>query len=134
MVIKRYPKPLPAPLNELSREVLDAAYKVHSCFGPGLLESVYELFLVHELKKRGFKVLRQVPIDLEMDGHKLESGLRLDMLVQDELILELKSVDVLEPIHTAQVLTYLKLSKKRLGLLINFNVVHLKQGIRRVAL
>ncbi len=99
-----------------------------------MLEGVYEAFLVHELRKRGHEVRRQVPIHLEMDGFKLEGGLRLDILVEDELILELKAVDSLEAIHTAQLLTYLKLSKKRLGLLINFNVEHLKQGIRRVAL
>jgi GxxExxY protein len=134
MKVKANTKPLPEELNTLSRNVLDAAYKVHTAFGPGLLENVYELFLVHELKQRGLNVHRQVPIDLEMDGFKLEGGLRLDVLVENELILELKAVESLEPVHTAQVLTYLKLTRKRLGLLINFNVTHLKTGIRRVVL
>jgi GxxExxY protein len=134
MKMKANTKPLPEELNALSRNVLDAAYKVHTTFGPGLLENVYELFLVYELKQRGLTVHRQVPINLEMDGFKLEGGLRLDVLVENELILELKAVESLEPVHMAQVLTYLKLTGKRLGLLINFNVTHLKTGIRRVVL
>jgi len=90
--------------------------------------------LVHELEKRGLSVQRQVPVDLEMDGLKIDAGLRLDLLVADEVIVELKSVERFLPVHSAQLLSYLKLSGKRLGLLVNFNVASLKAGIKRMAL
>ena len=111
---------------------MECAFKVHTKLGPGLLESAYEICLFHELRKRGLQVSCQVSLPIEYDGIKLDAGYRLDMLVNESVIIELKSVDSLLPIHTAQLLSYLKLSGKKLGLLINFNVVHLRQGIKRV--
>jgi GxxExxY protein len=108
--------------------VIGAAIEVHTRLGPGLLESVYEACLCHELHKRGIGFERQVSIPIVYDG------LRLDMIVEGEVIVELKSVDALTPLHTAQLLTYLKLTGKRLGLLLNFNVPRLKVGIKRVVL
>ena len=117
--------------NGVSRFVLDAAMKVHTALGPGLLESTYEACLAQELKKAGLSVQTQVALPVVYDGLKLEIGYRIDLLVEDLVLVEVKSVEALAPIHHAQVLTYLKLSGKSLGLLINFNVVHLKDGIKR---
>jgi len=118
-------------LEAIATQIVDAAFKVHSTLGPGLLESVYETCLAHELTKRGFKVQRQVVVPLIYDGVKLDAGLRLDLLVEDQIIIELKAVEKMIPIFEAQVLTYLKLSGKRLAFLINFNVPVIKQGIKR---
>lgn len=118
--------------NELSKIILDAAFRVHSALGPGLLESSYEACLAYELRNEGLNVLTQVPLPLIYREVRLEVGYRLDILVEDLVIVEIKSVDALAPIHQAQVLSHLKLSGKRLGLLINFNVLHLKDGIKRV--
>ena len=118
--------------NELSKIILDAAFRVHSALGPGLLESSYEACLAYELRNEGLNVLTQVPLPLIYREIKLEVGYRLDILVEDLVIVEIKSVDALAPIHQAQVLSHLKLSGKRLGLLINFSVLHLKDGIKRV--
>ncbi len=118
-------------LNELSEKIIGCAIKVHRTLGPGLLESTYEVCLVHELKKAGLKVERQVPLPVIYDGIQLDAGYQLDVLVEDTIILELKSVEILLPIHEAQLLTYLKLANKKLGLLINFNVTLLKNGIKR---
>jgi len=107
---------------------------VHSTLGPGLLESVYEVCLAHELHKRGFKVQRQVVVPIEYDGLTFDEGFRIDLLVEDSIIVELKTVDTLLPIHEAQVLTYLRLTHNRVGLLINFKVKLLKQGIKRLIL
>ena len=115
----------------VSRLVLDAAMKVHTALGPGLLESTYEACLAQELKNAGVSVQTQVPLPVVYDGLKLEIGYRIDLLVDDLVVVEVKSVDALAPIHHAQVLTYLRLSGRSLGLLINFNVVHLKDGIKR---
>ncbi len=117
--------------NEVSRLVIDAAMRVHSTLGPGLLESTYEACLAQELRIAGLNVQSQVPLPVVYDGVKLEVGYRVDLLVEDLVIVEVKSVEALAPIHQTQVLSYLKLSGKSLGLLINFNVVHLKDGIRR---
>lgn len=125
---------IPTETNEISRVVVDAAFKVHSVLGPGLLESVYETCLTYELKKRGLTVRRQVPVPIEYDDIRFDEGLRLDLLVEGDVIVELKAVEKLLPIHEAQILTYLKLSKCRLGLLINFNVPLIKNGIRRLVL
>ena len=119
--------------NELSRTVLDAAFRVHSALGPGLLESAYEACLAYELRCEGLNVLTQVPLPLVYREIKLDVGYRLDILVEDLVVIEIKSVDKFDPIHQAQTLSHLKLSGKRLGLLINFNVLHLKDGIKRVA-
>ena len=126
--------PIPPELNIISGQVVDAALAVHSALGPGLLEGVYEICLFHELQKRGLKVQRQVSLPVIYDGLSLEEGFRLDMLVEDALVLELKAIEEIAPIHLAQLLTYLKLSGRRLGLLITFNVVRIKEGIKRVVL
>jgi GxxExxY protein len=118
-------------LNELSYKILGCAYKVHSALGPGLLESTYETCLEFELMNAGFDVVRQKALPVVYNGVKLDAGYRIDLLIEHQVILEIKSVDALAPIHEAQLLTYLKLAKKRLGLLINFNVEHLKEGIKR---
>ena len=113
---------------------MDAAFAVHSKLGPGLLESVYEVCLVHELKKRGLVVERQIPLPIEYDGIRLDAGLRLDLLVESCVIVELKAVESLLPVHKAQILTYLKLTGHRLGILINFHVSLIRDGIKRIAL
>ena len=118
----------------IAKEVVDAAFKIHTTLGPGLLESAYEACLAHELTKRGYQVERQKPQPIIYDGLQIEVGYRLDILVNGEVILELKAVEQLLPIHHAQLMTYLKLSGKTLGLLINFNVPMIKSGIKRVAM
>jgi len=115
----------------LASSIVDAAIKVHAALGPGLLESVYETCLTHELEKRGHKVKRQVVLPIHYDTLILDAGLRLDLVIDDLAILELKSVEHLLPVHHAQVLTYLKLSGLRLGFLLNFNVSLMKDGITR---
>ena len=117
--------------NEVSGVVIDCALHVHTVLGPGLLESTYEACLSQELKKAGLQVLTQVALPVIYDGVKLEVGYRIDLLVEDLVIIEVKSIESIAPIHQAQILSYLKLSGKSLGLLINFNVVHLKEGIKR---
>lgn len=119
-------------LNQLSAIVIDAAYQVHSRLGPGLLESVYESVLEHELLKRDLSVLRQVPIAISYDELEIKDAFRADMLVNNLLIIELKSVEKLIPLHSKQLLTYLKLSEKRLGLLLNFGSPLIKDGIVRL--
>jgi GxxExxY protein len=106
--------------------------KVHSALGPGLLESVYLACLVHELNQRGLRTAVQVPLLVIYEGIRLDLGFRLDILVEDCVVVEIKAVDAICPVHQAQLLTYLKLSHNHLGLLINFNVVHLRDGIRRM--
>ena len=118
--------------DELSRIVIGAAIEVHRHLGPGLLESAYEECLCLELKQCGLEYVRQKPLAVVYKGSQLDCGYRLDLLVEELVILELKSVQRFEPLHTAQLLTYLKLTGLRLGMLINFNVAVLKQGIRRV--
>lgn len=118
--------------NEISKLILDAAFRVHSAVGPGLLESAYEACLAYELRNIELKVLTQVPLPLTYKEVSLDVGYRLDLLVEDLVVIEVKSVDALAAIHTAQVLSYLKISGKKLGILINFNVVHLRHGIKRV--
>ena len=120
-------------LNEISGEIVDAAFKVHSQLGPGLLESVYERVLAYELRKRGFMVEIQQAVPIRYDGIDFDEGFRLDLLVNDVIIVEVKSIEEIAPIHKKQLLTYLKLRDKRLGLLINFNVELIKQGITRIA-
>ena len=117
---------------ELTHEIRGAAMEVHKEIGPGLLESAYEECLCHELKLRGLHFQRQVPLPVAYKGVRLDCGYRLDVVVEDKVILELKSVQEIEAIHEAQLLTYLRLSGKRVGLLVNFNTVLLKDGIRRM--
>jgi GxxExxY protein len=119
---------------ELSARVIAAAIAVHRELGPGLLESVYRCCLLHELRSRGLRVETEAPLAVVYRGLRLECGYRLDLVVERTLILELKAVHVLDALHTAQLLTYLRLAGQPLGLLINFNVSVLKQGIRRVVL
>lgn len=118
--------------NELSKIVFDAALKVHKALGPGLLESAYQECLYHELKKTELFIQKEKPLPLIYETVKLDCGYRLDLIIEDKLIIEVKSVETLTDIHLAQVLTYLKLSNCKLGLLINFNVLLLKDGFRRV--
>jgi GxxExxY protein len=118
--------------NELSRIVFDCALKVHQTLGPGLLESAYEECLFYELKKTGLDIQKQKPLPLIYEEVKLNVGYRIDIIIENKLILEIKSVEALNDIHFAQMLTYLKLTNCKLGLLINFNVVLIKNGIRRV--
>ena len=117
--------------NFLSREIIGAAIEVHKELGPGLLECVYEACLIQELRNRGLHVENQVPIPLYYKGEKLDKEFRLDLLVEDKVIVELKAVEELKDIHEVQLVTYLKLTKKKLGLLINFNVAYLTKGIKR---
>jgi GxxExxY protein len=118
--------------NEIAKIVVDAAIKVHCALGPGLLESVYEIVLAHELAKRGLKVERQALIPIEYNGLKFREGFRADVVVEEKIIVELKSVENIQPVHKKQLLTYLRLADMRLGLLINFGSALLKDGISRV--
>lgn len=118
----------------VARQIVDAALKVHRALGPGLLESVYEHCLAHELALRGIGFTRQRTLPIIYEGERLDAGLRLDLIVDERVIVEVKAVEALAPIHEAQLLTYLRLSGIRLGLLINFNSALLKNGIRRMAL
>ena len=119
-------------LNQISGIIVDAGLKVHSKLGPGLLESAYEACLKHELGKAGLTVESQVDLPIVYDGIKLDAGYRIDLLVENAVIVELKAVEALLPIHEAQLLSYLKLSNKQLGLLLNFHVVQFKSGIKRM--
>ena len=118
--------------NEISKVVFDCALKVHQNLGPGLLESAYEECLYYELCKTGLKIEKQKPLPLVYEEVKLEVGYRIDIMIENKFIIEIKAVDALNDIHLAQVLTYLKLSNCKLGLLINFNVTLIKNGIRRI--
>ena len=118
--------------NEIAREIVDAAYKIHTTLGPGLLESVYEAILAYELEKRGLRVTRQQPVPVAYETVKLDLGFRADLIVEDKVILELKSVERTAPVHKKQLLTYLKAADKRLGLLINFGAPLIKEGITRI--
>ncbi|HYD50763.1 MAG TPA: GxxExxY protein [Terriglobales bacterium] len=121
-------------IERVATAVVNAAYSVHRRLGPGLLESVYEICLAHELRKSGLGVRSQVAVPVMYDGLQLDAGFRIDLLVGESVIVELKAIERLMPVHTAQVLTYLKLTGYRLGFLINFNVELIKQGIKRIAL
>lgn len=127
-------EPISAEIDIIAKQVVDSAFQVHQRLGPGLLESVYERCLCHELEKRDIPFQTQLAIPIHYDNIKLDGGLRLDLLAAGAVIVELKAIDSLLAIHEAQLLTYLKLSNKRLGLLINFNVTLIKNGIKRIAL
>jgi GxxExxY protein len=118
--------------DDVARTIVDAAFKVHKTLGPGLLESVYDVCLAHELSKRGLAVVRQRGIPVVYDSIRLNLGFRADMVVEDLVVVETKSVDSIAMIHRMQLLTYLRLMEKRLGLLLNFNTTLMKDGIRRV--
>ena len=119
--------------NQIAKEVVDAAVKIHSKLGPGLLESVYEAVLARELERRGLRVERQLPIPIEYDGLRFDEGFRADIIVEGKVILELNSVEQLAKVHFKQLSTYLKLADKRLGLLLNFGADLMKEGIKRIA-
>ena len=127
-------EPVAAEIERVAKQTVDGAFRVHSALGPGLLESVYRLCLAHELQRRGLKVESEVKIPIVYEGLSLDAGLRIDLLVEGQLIVELKAVLRMEPVFEAQLLTYLKLTGRRLGLLINFNVPLIKDGIKRVIL
>lgn len=123
---------IPARLNQIGSAIVDCAFKVHKALGPGLLEKVYEVCLEHELKKQGMQVERQVVLPINYDGLIFEEGLRLDLLVEDSVICELKAVDIVNPVWKAQVLSHLRLTNRRLGYLINFNVKNIGRGTTRI--
>jgi len=118
--------------NEIAKIVVDAAFQIHKRLGPGLLETVYEVVLAHDLKRRGLKVKRQVPVAIIYDDIKFDEGFRADLIVEEKIIVELKSVEKVSPVHKKQLLTYLRLADKRLGLLINFGSELIRDGISRV--
>jgi GxxExxY protein len=126
--------PLPPGTDEIATKMVDAAYTVHKALGPGLLENIYEVCFCHELKKRGLSFQRQVSVPITYDGIAFSEGLRLDVLVEEKVIFELKTVEGLNDVHQAQLLSQLKLTGKRLGFLINFNVAVMKYGIKRMIL
>ena len=119
-------------INELTGSIIGAAMKVHSRLGPGLLEHTYAICLRHELEQVGLQVMAEVFVDLEYDGLLIQNAYRIDLVIEDKVIVELKAVEKVLPVHHSQVLTYLKLSKKEIGLLLNFNVSHLADGIKRM--
>ena len=127
-------KPISSALNRITGEIVDACYAVHNQLGPGLLESVYLLCLEYELRSRGLDVKVQQPVPVVYREVRLEGGFRIDLLVENEVVIELKAVDAIHPIFEAQLLTYMKLSGRRLGLLVNFNVPRIKDGIKRMVL
>ena len=118
--------------NEIAKEIVDAAYQIHTKLGPGLLESVYEAVMAYELKKRSLNFVRQQPIPIIYESVHLKEGFRADFIVENKVIIELKSVEIIAPVHKKQLLTYLRLTNKRLGLLINFNTDLIKNGITRL--
>jgi GxxExxY protein len=125
-------RPVPEDVEQVGKTVLDAAFKVHTTLGPGLLESVYEACLAYEIRKSGLSVDTQVTLPVVYDDVKVDAGLRLDVLVENCVIVELKSVENMNPVYEAQLITYLKLTGIRLGYLINFNVSHLRDGFKRM--
>ncbi|MEO1498049.1 MAG: GxxExxY protein [Planctomycetota bacterium] len=118
--------------NAIAEQIVDAALKIHRKLGPGLLESVYEVVLAHELRQRSLRVDRQVPVSIAYEGIRFDEGYRIDLLAEQLVVIELKSVEAITPVHKKQLLTYLRLADKRLGLLINFNTELIKNGVHRV--
>ena len=124
--------PIPSHTESIAKTILDAAFQVHTILGPGMLESVYETCMIHELGLRSIDVKSQIILPVVYKGIMVESGFRLDMLVDGCVIVEIKSAEIMSPVYPAQLLTYLRLANIRLGLLLNFNVVHLRDGIKRI--
>jgi GxxExxY protein len=118
--------------NEIAKQIVDVAFKIHTTFGPGLLESVHETIMAYELQKRGLRVQRQQAIPVVYEDVRMDLGFRADLIVEGKVVVEIKSVEAIAPVHKKQLLTYLRLTDKRLGLLINFNVELIKNGISRV--
>jgi GxxExxY protein len=129
---KKFYAPVPHNVEKVGKALLNAAFKVHTALGPGLLESVYEKCTAFELTESGLRAPTQVALPVTYRGNRMDAGLRPDIVVEDCVIAELKSVETMHPIYEAQLITYLKLNGTRLGFLINFNVVHLKDGIKRI--
>lgn len=127
----KYSDPIPLEWNRIGKLIVDSAYTVHKKLGPGLLEKVYEICFCHELEKRGLAYKRQLDIPIIYDGIVFPEGLRLDVLVEDKVVCELKAIEIVNPVWEAQVLSHLKLTDKRLGYLINFNVANIGLGIKR---
>ena len=127
-------EPLPDETERIAREIVDAAFRVHTVMGPGLLETVYEACMVHELHRRRLRVQTQVSVPISYEGVRLASDLQLDMLVEERVIVEVKAVEKMNPVFQAQLLSYLRLRGLRLGLLVNFTVPFIKDGIKRVIL
>jgi GxxExxY protein len=123
---------LPVEMERIATEIVDACFKVHMELGPGLLESVYVTCLAYELQKRGLRVEREVVIPIVYDGVQLDSSLRIDLLVENAVIIEIKAVEKMNPVFESQMLTYLKLTNRRLGFLVNFNVPVIRNGIKRM--
>jgi GxxExxY protein len=126
--------PIPPAAERVGRAVLDASFRVHDALGPGLLETVYEHCLAEELRQAGLRVEQQSPVPVVYGAVRLPVGYRIDLLVDGAVVVEIKSVDGLSPVHSSQVLTYLRFSRLRLGFLINFNTVRLRDGVRRLVL
>lgn len=126
--------PIPDNIEFIGKQIVDSAYTVHKNLGPGLLEKVYEICFCHELEKRGLSYFRQIDVPIVYDGITFQEGLRLDVIVEDKIICEIKAVDLINPVWEAQVLSHLKLTNKRLGYLINFNVINIGHGIKRYVL
>ena len=118
--------------NAIAKEIVDAAFRVHTTLGPGLLESVYQTVLAYELGRRGLRAVNQQAVPVVYDGIRIDAAFRADLVVEDKVIVEIKSVEALLPVHKKQLLTYLRLADKRLGLLINFHVPLIKDGITRI--
>ncbi len=121
-------------INQITHEILDSAYKVHTALGPGMLESAYKACLAYELRKKGLKVGEEKPVPVVYEEVKLDCGYRIDLLIENAVVVELKTVDSFTDVHFAQILTYLRFGEKKVGLLINFNVKSLKNGIKRFVL
>jgi len=119
--------------NEVAKQIVDAAFRIHTSLGPGLLESAYAAVLAYELEKRGLRTVRQQVVPIIYQSARIETGFRADLIVEDKVIVEIKSVEAVAPVHKKQLLTHLRLADKRLGLLINFNVALIKDGITRIA-
>lgn len=132
MPVKTHYVAVPPRTEEVTKKILDVAFKVHTALGPGLLESVYETCLAHELRSNGLMVEAQISLPVVYDGITVDSGLRLDLLVEKCVVVEIKAVENIIPLYKAQLLTYMKLTKTRIGLLINFDTIHLRDGINRL--
>jgi len=126
------PQQITPRVNHITRKIVTVAMKVHSVLGPGLLESAYHACLLHELRKQGLTVASQVGLPVVYEGEKIDLGYRIDLIVGDVVIVEIKCVDAINPVHQAQLLSYMRLSGRQVGLLINFHVAHLRDGIKRM--
>jgi GxxExxY protein len=126
------PQQITAPVNEITRQIIGAAMRVHTALGPGLLESAYRACMLHELRKRGISVSSEVGLPVIYEGEKIDLGYRIHLVVAGRVIVEIKCVEAINPVHKAQLISYMRLSGKQVGLLINFYVEHLKDGVRRL--